>query len=73
MEFNHKPLEMIHLKNLSVTPQQLQWMLLRIQRYDMKTTNRIGSMMQVVDTLSRAPSKNSKSINLDLCVNMAQF
>ena len=73
VETDHKPLEMIHLKNLSAAPQRLQRMLLRIQSYDLKIRYRPGSMMLVADALSRSPSKNRTTIDLDVRVDMVQF
>ncbi|XP_048257540.1 uncharacterized protein K02A2.6-like [Haliotis rufescens] len=73
VETDHKPLEMIHLKNLSAAPQRLQRMLLRVQPYDVTIKYRPGSMMEVADALSRSPGKTSKTIDLDIRVDLTQF
>ena len=70
-ESDQKSLEMIHMKNLS--SQRLQRMLLRIQHYDVKITYSPGSLMQVAYTPSRVFSKNSKTIDFDVKVEMIQF
>ena len=53
MESDHKPLEMIHLKNLTAAPPRLQRMLLRLQGYDMAIKYRPGTEMLLADPLSR--------------------
>ena len=74
MESDHKPLEVIQLKNLTAAPPRLQRMLLRIQNYDMTIEYRPGKELLLADGLSRLPNPRSKQeIDLDISVNMVQF
>ena len=73
VESDHKPLEIIHLKNLAAAPQRLQRMLLRIQPYDIVIKYRPGKDVAVADLLSRQPSSNKESLNFDLQINHVQF
>ena len=74
MESDHKPLEMIQLKNLTAAPPRLQRMLLRIQHYDMTIKYRAGKELLLADDLSRFPNPRSKQeIDLDIVVNLVQF
>ena len=67
VESDHKPLEMICLKNLISAPVRLQRMLLRLQQYDMVIMYWPGKEMLLADTLSRLPSRaNNSEIKLDL-------
>ncbi|PIK38385.1 hypothetical protein BSL78_24770 [Apostichopus japonicus] len=50
---DHKPLEMIHLKNLCAAPPRLQRMLLRLQGYDVTIQYRPGRELLIADALSR--------------------
>ena len=52
VESDHKPLEMIALKNLVAVPPRLQRMLLRLQTYDCTIKYRPGKEMLLADTLS---------------------
>ena len=52
IQLDHKPLEMIHLKNLAAAPQRLQRMLLRIQPYDIVIRYKPGKEMTLVDSMS---------------------
>ena len=56
IETDHKPLEMISLKNLIAAPARLQRMLLRLQQYDMTIMYRPGKEMLLADALSHIPS-----------------
>ena len=56
VESDHKPLEMIHQKNLASAPPRLQRMLLQLQRYDVTIRYRPGKEMLLADALSRCPS-----------------
>ena len=47
VETEHKPLEMIILKNLTAIPLHLQWMLLCLQQYDAIVRYRPGSKVQL--------------------------
>ena len=69
VESDHKPLEMISLKNLIAAPVRLQWMLLRLQQYDLTITYRPGKEMLLADALSQLPSKTDTEIQLDLRVD----
>uniref|UniRef100_A0A1A8L2U7 Gypsy retrotransposon integrase-like protein 1 n=1 Tax=Nothobranchius pienaari TaxID=704102 RepID=A0A1A8L2U7_9TELE len=55
VESDHKPLEHILKKPISVAPARLQRMLLQLQRYDIKIVHRPGKDIPVADTLSRKP------------------
>ena len=70
VETDHKPLEMISLKNLISFPVCLQRMLLCLQQYDMVITYQPGKEMLLADVLSCLPSQaNNSEIKLDLRVN----
>ena len=69
VETDHKPLEMISLKNLTAAPARLQRMLLRLQQYDMVITYRPGKEMLLADALSQLPSRTNTEIKLDLRVD----
>ena len=74
IESDHKPLEMIHKKNLGAAPPRLQRMLLETQGYEMQIKYRPGSEITLVDRLSRLPNtKQNKGINLDIKIQMVQF
>lgn len=45
VETDHKPLVSIALKPIHNSPKRLQWMLLRLQRYDLNVTYKRGSEM----------------------------
>ena len=69
VETDHKLLEMISLKNLTVAPARLQRMLLHLQQYDLVITYRPGKEMLLVDALSCLPSRTNTEIKLDLRVD----
>ena len=69
VETDHKPLEMISLKNLIAVPTRLQRMFLHLQQYDMVITYRPGKEMLLADALSHLPSRTDTEICLDLRVN----
>ena len=74
IESDHKPLEMITMKNLTAAPPRLQRMLLRLQSYDYSIKYRPGKEMTLADSLSRIPNNaSSDEINLDLKVCFIQF
>ena len=66
VEMDHKPLEMISLKNLTAAPAHLQRMLLCLQQYDLVITHRPGREMLLADALSHLPSRMNTDIQLDL-------
>ena len=72
-ESDHKPLEMISLKNLTAAPPRLQRMLLRLQGYDTTIKYRPGKEMILADSMSRLPSQNNEQIALDVKINFVQF
>ena len=72
-ESDHKPLEMIAMKNLANAPPHLQRMLLELQRYDVTIKYRPGKEMQLADTLSRCPARASQEIKLDMRVDYIAF
>ena len=54
VDTDHKPLESIVKKRLLSAPKRLQWMLLRLQKFDLEVTYRTGIEMHMADPLSRA-------------------
>ena len=54
VESDHKPLEIIYKKPLTLAPKRLKRMLLRLQRYDILIQYKQGKEMYLADTLSRA-------------------
>ena len=72
-ESDHKPLEMIAMKNLVNVPPHLQRMLLELQRYDVTVKYRPGKEMQLADALSRCPARASQEIKLDMRVDYIAF
>ena len=69
MEMDHKPLEMISLKNLTAAPTHLQRMLLHLQQYDLAIMYWPGREMLLPDVLSCLPSRANTKIQLDLQVD----
>ena len=65
-ESDHKPLEMIAMKNLTNAPPHLQRMLLELQRYDVTIKYRPGAQMQLANALSRCPARASPEIKLGM-------
>ena len=72
-ESDHKPLEMIAMKNLVNVPPCLQRMLLELQRYNVTIKYRPGQEMQLADTLSCCPARASQEIKLDMRVDYIAF
>ena len=72
-ESNHKPLEMIAMKNLANAPPRLQRMLLELQRYDVTIKYRPGKEMQLANALSHCPVRASQEIKLDMRVDYIAF
>ena len=72
-ESNHKPLEMIAMKNLANAPPCLQRMLLKLQRYDVTIKYRPGQQMQLANALSCCPARASPEIKLDMRVDYIAF
>ena len=71
---DHKPLEMIQLKNLHCAPPRLQRMLLRLQNYDVTIQYQPGKSLTLADGLWRLPIlKSSPAVELDVQVNLIQF
>ena len=60
-ESDHKPLESLFKKPLSMTPQRIQRMMLRVQQYDLIVKYRPGNQLHIADTLSRASQLESTS------------
>ena len=73
VESDHKPLEMIAMKNLANVPPRLQRMLLELQRYNVTIKYRPGKEMQLADALSRCPARASQEIKLDMRVDYIAF
>ena len=72
-ETDHKPLEMIALKNLANAPPHLQRMLLQLQQFHMTIKYSRGAEMQLADALSRCPARASPKIKLNMCVDYIAF
>ena len=73
VESDHKPLEMIALKNLVAAPPRLQRMLLRLQHFNCTIKYRPGKEMLLADALSRLPSPANKTIELDMRIDHHGF
>ena len=69
IESDHKSLEQINLKNLADTPAQLQWMLLRLQNYDVTIKYHPGKEMLVADALSRYSPLVGPEVALDIAIH----
>ena len=54
IETDHQPLVSIVLKPLNRAPSQLQWMLFKLQRLNLRVTYKKGKSMYLADTLSWA-------------------
>ena len=65
-ESDHKPLEMIAMKNLANASPRLLRMLLELQRYNVTIKYRPGPQMQLANALSRCPARASPEIKLDM-------
>ena len=72
-ESDHKPLEMIAMKNLVNVPPCLQRMLLELQRYDVTIKYQPGKEIQLANALSRCPVRASQEIKLDMRVDYIAF
>ena len=74
VEIDHKPLEIISLKNLKAAPPRLLAMLLRLQGNDMKKKYHPRPEMVLPDGLSRNSNiGKKKAINLNTKINLIQF
>jgi transposase InsO family protein len=74
VESDHKPLEMIHLKNLRSAPPRLQRMLLRLQGYDVTIKYKPGSEMLLADAMSRLNPLDQEPIqSQEVHINFVQF
>ena len=74
VESDHKPLEMISLKNLIAVPPHLQRMFLSLQEYDLSIIYRPGKEIILADGFSRLPNKKIKEeININVRVDFVQF
>ena len=73
VESDHKPLEMIALKNLVAAPPRLQRMLLRLQHFNCTIKYRPGKEMLLADALSRLPSPANTTIELDMRIDHHGF
>ena len=73
IQSDHKPLEMIHMKNLAAAPQRLWRMLLRIQPYDIVIRYKPGKEMTLADSMSRQPCSNAESLEFDVQISHVQF
>ena len=59
VESDHKPLETIFRKPLSKAPQQVQTIMMRLQRYSFHIEYKQSKLMYLADTLSRAPQSTT--------------
>ena len=57
-EGDHKPLEMIAMKNLTNAPPHLKRMLLELERYDVTIKYHPGAQVQLTDALSHCPGES---------------
>ena len=74
VESDHKPLEIISLKNLIASLPRLQRILLGLQGYDMTIVYRPGKEMTLADGFFRLPNKKIREvINVDIRVDFVQF
>lgn len=70
---DHKPLENIHLKQLSQAPPRLQRMLLRIQPYDVTIKYKPGKELIFADYLSRIQPSPGKEVQLEHAIHVIQI
>ena len=70
---DHKPLEMIHLKNLGAAPPRLQRMLLRIHGYDMTIKYKPGKDMLLSDAMSRLHPLPDGAPEASIRINFVMF
>ena len=70
---DHKPLESIHLRQLSHCPPRLQRMLLRIQPYEATIRYRPGKEMVYADYLSRVTPTPGPEIPLEMTIHTIQI
>ena len=70
---DHKPLEMIHLKNLGAAPPRLQRMLLRLQGYDVIIQYKPGREMLLSDAMSRLNPLPGKTIETPVRIDHVMF
>ena len=74
VQSDHKPLEMIQLKNLHAAPPRLQRMLLRLQQYDVLIQYQPVKTLLLADGLSRLQgAEENGEVELDVRVNLVQF
>ena len=70
---DHKPLEMITLKNLGAAPPRLQRLLLRLQGYDITVNYKPGKEMLLSDAMSRLNPLPPESSETPLRVDFVMF
>ena len=56
VESDHKPLQTIFRRNINKAPPRIQWMLFRLQKFELELSFTPGRSIPVADALSRAPS-----------------
>ena len=59
IETDHQPLVTILKKPIHAAPARLQWMMLRLQKYNITLVYKCGKEMHLADTLSRAPRSST--------------
>ena len=69
---DHKPLELIFLKPISLAPARLQRMLLRLAQYDLRVKYVGSKSVLLADTLSRLVTPGSSSAVPGLDISIAQ-
>ena len=69
---DHKPLVNISQKPIHTAPKRLQWMLLRLQRYDLHINYKKGLERFLADALSRAYPIDSTSVRILSCHGRAR-
>ncbi len=76
IESDHKPLEMITKKSLTVAPAHLQWLLMLMPSYDFRIQYRPGKDMALADSLSRLPITQETLPDTpaaDITISLIQF
>ena len=68
-ESDHKPLEMIAMKNLANAPPRLQRMLLELQRYDVTIKYRPGKEMQLADATGDEQEDDQTKTGKEVVIN----
>ena len=73
VESDHKPLNMIHVKDLANVPSWLKRMLLQLQWYDLTIKFERGREILLAGIASRCPAKSSLESKLDVLGDYVAF